>query len=107
MSGLQALKPNSVLPLTDLCDDEDINLDAKFVDKLQELLESQNTSRHLIPFKLQLQVKNHNARKGIKTLCFISLRNLYFFILQSVLWLSPSFLPLSVNTLLRRSIRCK
>ena len=89
--------------------------EAKVIDWLLRLIDKSpsNFWRNVVKNRIYLR-KNLPAHlrsvlleKVCQTLCFISLRNLYFFILQSVLWLSPSFLPLSVNTLLRRSIRCK
>ena len=89
--------------------------EAKVIDWLLRLIDKSpsNFWRNVVKNRIYLR-KNLPAHlrsilleKVCQTLCLISLRNLYFFILESMVWLPFSILPLLVNTLLRRSIRCR
>ena len=57
---------SNVLSLTNLCDDDDINSDAIFVDRFQGLIESQQTSKLFTPYMSQLKFIHRNARRSLK-----------------------------------------
>ena len=59
-------KSTSVLNLTNLSNDPDVNADAEFLNTFQILLETQTTSRLFIPYLSQLKVINQKARRSIK-----------------------------------------
>ena len=58
--------PSTAISLENLCEDQDINNDAKFLDDFQVLLENQNSSKLLTPFISQLKVINKKARRSVK-----------------------------------------
>lgn len=51
--------------LTNICNDSDINKDAIFLDELQKLLDTHETSKLFIPFKSGLRVLNVKSRKSV------------------------------------------
>ena len=88
--------------------------EAKVIDWLLRLIDKSpsNFWRNVVKNRIYLR-KNLPAHlrsilleKVCQTLCLIALRNLYF-IIESIVWLPFSILPRLVNSLLRRSIRCR
>ena len=51
--------------LANICNDSDINEDAVFLDELQKLLDTHQTSKLFIPFKSGLRVLNVKSRKSV------------------------------------------
>ena len=60
------IEPSNVLSLSNLCDDQDVNQDAAFVDDFQSLLERHQTSKLFTPFMSQLKSVQRNARRSLK-----------------------------------------
>ena len=59
-------KSTSIMPLSNICDDPNVNLDAAFLDNLQMLLETQETSKLFTPYISQFKVINQKARSSLK-----------------------------------------
>ena len=58
--------PKEIVSLTNVCDDDDINMDAKFVDDLSALMKSHQTSKLFTPFMAQLKSVQQRSRRSLK-----------------------------------------
>ena len=56
----------TVVSLANLCEDSDVNNDAKFCDDFQLLLDNQNSSKLFTPYISQLKAVNKKARRSVK-----------------------------------------
>ena len=57
---------NDVLTLTGICENEEINKDAKFVDDFHIFMHQHQTSKLFIPFMSQFKVIQRKAKKSVK-----------------------------------------
>ena len=59
-------KSKETLSLSDLCDDPDVQSDAKFVDECQALFQKHQTSKLFTPFMSQMKFIHNKARRSVK-----------------------------------------
>ena len=59
-------EPKHTLPLTNVCDDPDVNVDASFVDELQALFDRHQTSKLFTPYMSQLRSIHKKSRNNLK-----------------------------------------
>ena len=57
---------NGLVPLSNLSKNQEVDSDAQFLDKLQELLANHKTSKLFTPFVSQIRRSNMNARRSVK-----------------------------------------